>query len=195
MKKINMIILGITGTVVLVFLVVYGINNLDIFNRSRDNKKITSNETTEKKGKTVVIEDKEDENKKDEIVSNNIRIYYGDEDEKLSEKSFIVPEGTDKKEELIFNKIKNSSDKLKNVKLIWVKTEDKICNLNLSKDFKTALQGTIGESIIIYSIVNSLTELDFIEKVQFYIEDEKGFETGHNTYYEPIEKNTDILNK
>lgn len=55
-----------------------------------------------------------------------------------------------------------------------VKTADGICYVDLSQDFVTGhTGGTVAEYLTIYSIVNSLCELDGIKKVQFLIEGEK----------------------
>ena len=55
-----------------------------------------------------------------------------------------------------------------------IKTADGICYVDLSQDFVTGhTGGTVEEYLTIYSIVNSLCELDGIKKVQFLIEGEK----------------------
>lgn len=53
-------------------------------------------------------------------------------------------------------------------------TNDGICYVNLSEDFAEKHNGgEMAERLTIYSIVNSLCELDSIEKVQFLIEGKK----------------------
>lgn len=53
-------------------------------------------------------------------------------------------------------------------------TNDGICYVNLSQDFVGKhVGGEMAEKLTIYSIVNSLCELDHIEKVQFLIEGKK----------------------
>ena len=53
-------------------------------------------------------------------------------------------------------------------------TDDGICYVNLSEDFvEKHIGGEMAERLTIYSIVNSLCELDSIEKVQFLIEGKK----------------------
>ena len=55
-----------------------------------------------------------------------------------------------------------------------VKVVDGICYVDLSMEFVTKHGGgSSGEAFTIYSIVNSLTELSNINKVQFLIEGEK----------------------
>lgn len=53
-------------------------------------------------------------------------------------------------------------------------TADGVCYLNLNQDFVSKHGGgTTGELLTIYSIVNSLCELETVDKVQFLIEGEK----------------------
>ncbi len=74
-----------------------------------------------------------------------------------------------------------------------IKTEEGICYVNLSRDF-IKKKGSISEPIIIYSIVNSLTELDGVKKVQFLIEGEKINEyNGDLDFSKPFERNTDFI--
>ncbi|MBR6543300.1 MAG: GerMN domain-containing protein [Anaerotignum sp.] len=53
-------------------------------------------------------------------------------------------------------------------------TNDGVCYVNLNQDFVTKHNGgEMAEKLTIYSIVNSLCELDHIDKVQFLIEGKK----------------------
>lgn len=53
-------------------------------------------------------------------------------------------------------------------------TSDGVCYVNLSQEFVTKHNGgSTGELLTIYSIVNSLSELENVQKVQFLIEGEK----------------------
>ncbi|MDD3569780.1 MAG: GerMN domain-containing protein [Lachnospiraceae bacterium] len=70
-----------------------------------------------------------------------------------------------------------------------IKTADKICYVDLSEEFVTKHGGgSTGETLTIYSIVNSLAELKDVEKVQFLIEGEKQDEfKGHLEFGKPFE--------
>ena len=70
-----------------------------------------------------------------------------------------------------------------------IETADGICYVDLSQEFVTKHSGgTTGELLTIYSIVNSLTELSNVEKVQFLIEGEKQDEfKGHVEFGKPFE--------
>lgn len=71
-----------------------------------------------------------------------------------------------------------------------IKTVDGICYVDLSSEFVTKHNGgSTGENLTVGSIVNSLTELDNIKKVQFLIEGEKVEEfKGHLDFSKPFER-------
>lgn len=76
-----------------------------------------------------------------------------------------------------------------------IKTEEGICYVNLSRDF-VKKKGNVSELIIIYSIVNSLTELEGVNKVQFLIEGEKINEyNGDLDFSKPFERNIRLIIK
>ena len=68
-------------------------------------------------------------------------------------------------------------------------TEDGVCYVNLSSDFVSKHSGgSTGELLTVYSIVDSLTDLYDIDKVQFLIEGEKMDEfKGHLDFSKPFE--------
>lgn len=59
-------------------------------------------------------------------------------------------------------------------KILSVETKDGTCFVNLSQEFISRNQGGISsQTLSVYSIVNSLTELNSVDKVQFLIEGQK----------------------
>lgn len=59
-------------------------------------------------------------------------------------------------------------------KVLSVETKDGICFVNLSSDFVNKhADGSTAESFTIYSIVNSLTELENVDSVQFLVDGKK----------------------
>lgn len=80
------------------------------------------------------------------------------------------------------------------VKVISVETKNSVCFVNLSKEFIEKYQGgSAGEILTIYSIVNSLTELDTVGSVQFLIDGEKKETFDHMAINEPIARNKSII--
>lgn len=82
-----------------------------------------------------------------------------------------------------------------NTEIKDIKTEDGICYVNLSKDFiKNTPAGIKSELVKIYSVVDSLTELSYVNKVQFLIEGEKVNEISDGIdFSKPFDRNTEIL--
>lgn len=61
-----------------------------------------------------------------------------------------------------------------NIEILSVQTEGKTCFIDLSADFiDDHIKDTYKEKKTIYSIVNSITDLDYIEEVQFLIDTKK----------------------
>ncbi len=81
-------------------------------------------------------------------------------------------------------------------KIRSVETKDKVCFVNLSAEFVSKNNvGSSAEQLTIYSIVNSLTELSNVDKVQFLIEGEKKEVYHHMIFNEPIERNVSMIQK
>lgn len=79
-------------------------------------------------------------------------------------------------------------------KLLSVETKDGICQLDLSSEFvDNNPGGTAFESVLINSIVNSLTELPQVKKVQFLIEGQKREVYTHVVFDAPFERNEDFI--
>jgi germination protein M len=76
-----------------------------------------------------------------------------------------------------------------------IKTEDGICYVNLSGEFINKNAGSEqSTALMVYSIVNSLTELENVNRVQFLIEGEK-VEGIHSNFdfSKPFDRNQQIL--
>lgn len=87
-----------------------------------------------------------------------------------------------------------------NTKIKNIKTEDGICYVDLSSEFLAKNTISVSEEIAIYSIVNSLTELEEINRVQFLIDGKKvdiygsSIDTGIDIS-SPLAKNEAIIFK
>ncbi len=81
-------------------------------------------------------------------------------------------------------------------KVLSVETKNNVCFVNLSKEFVDRYQGgTAGELLTVYSIVNSLTELETVQSVQFLIEGKKREEFIHMIFNEPIVRDASFIKK
>ncbi|HHU62684.1 MAG TPA: GerMN domain-containing protein [Clostridiales bacterium] len=76
---------------------------------------------------------------------------------------------------------------------VWIKDETAYVDFSANIKGKHA-GGSAGEAITIYSIVNSLTELKNVKRVQFLIEGSKEEElTGHAIFSEPFMRNPGVI--
>lgn len=75
-----------------------------------------------------------------------------------------------------------------------ISTADGVCYVDLSSEFVTKQSGSEKDALAaVYSIVNSLAEIESISKVQFLVEGEKYDKYGHIVdLTKPIEPNYDI---
>lgn len=93
-------------------------------------------------------------------------------------------------------KIENHFDTIpKGTKLLSIKVDDKTAYVNLSKEFKENHPGgSTGEIMTVYSVVNSLTELDSIDKIVFLIEGQKEKTlAGHLILNEPFDRDETLI--
>ena len=75
-----------------------------------------------------------------------------------------------------------------------IKTEDGICYVNLSKSFiNEDVDGIESKNITIYSVVNSLTELESVNKVQFLIDGEKVSDIEGVDFSKTFERNPSLI--
>lgn len=78
--------------------------------------------------------------------------------------------------------------------VISVQTKDGICFVNLKANFLDRNSGSgAKESFAVYSIVNSLTEIDAVNAVQFLIEGKKVNEFGQFGFGEPFVRNDEMI--
>ncbi len=95
-------------------------------------------------------------------------------------------EGTDKKN----SKSLLSDDTV----LVSVDVEDNICYLNFKSNFLTENSGVeTHEKLVVYSIVNSLTELQTIGRVQFYMDGKRVEKFGSISIDDYLSRDTTII--
>lgn len=146
--------------------------------------------------------------KKQQTSNIDVIVYFSDE-----EAMYLVPETrkievkeSDKiylekmiVEELLKGpKIETHFDTIpKDTKLLSIKVDDKTAYVDFSKEFKENHPGgSTGEIMTVYSVVNSLTELDSIDKVVFLVEGQKEKTlAGHLIFDEPFGRDETLIKK
>ena len=144
-----------------------------------------------------------------DMVNTEITLYFGDDQAMylIPEKRVVSVEEKAKDEKLIAVIVNEliAGPKDQNLrptippetKLLSVEINNKVANINFTEEIRTKhWGGSSGETMTITSLVNSVTELGNIEKVQFLIEGEiPDSLIGHWYTGEPIERNTEIIKK
>lgn len=133
----------------------------------------------------------------------NITLYFSDEDADSLVREIRrvkIPKG-ETMEKIVLSELIEGPEKDKiyrtvpqETKIRSIETTDGVCFVNLSHDFITKyVGGTAAEQLTVYSIVNSLTELTNVEKVQFLIEGEKKDVFIHMVFNEPITRDVSMV--
>ena len=167
---------------------------------------VEGKELTSPKGEPFGFLDKDDvliTSPSSEEKKTKLTLYFSDSESQflIEEKRQVAVKDNEKIEKHVIQElIKGPQDKglLKTVppetEVISIETKEGTCFVNLSQDFKLKhWGGSTGEIMTIYSIVNSLTELPHINKVQFLIEGKKVEVFQHMVFNEPFERNTRFI--
>lgn len=128
----------------------------------------------------------------DQLVKVNRKLHYNTN---ISLEKLVV-------EQIVAGPLNNKNDIAeifptvnKETKIIGVSVKDGICYVNFSNLFLTPV-GTVTPDVAIYSLVNSLTELPGILKVQFAIEGDTKVTFGEKYQFTTLfERNTDLTEK
>ncbi len=174
-----------------IFLIVILSFSLGVYTRS----KITTNDPIENEGNEVVEPTPNNDEKEVTLYFvNKEYVETGDESlEKLVEEKRVVKYSDISLEEAIVRELMEGSENKEvntlipsTVKLLGVEVADKTAFVNFARE--GLYGGSMQEDFTINQIVNSLIELDNIEKVQFLIDGEKS-ETlmGHFEILEPFQ--------
>lgn len=80
------------------------------------------------------------------------------------------------------------------VKLIGIETKNNVCFVNFSSEFVSKTpSSSLTTTLSLYSVVNSLCELEGVESVQILVNGENGVEFGNFVLDIPYEKNDGIV--
>ncbi|MBE7049750.1 MAG: hypothetical protein E7394_03145 [Ruminococcaceae bacterium] len=81
-----------------------------------------------------------------------------------------------------------------NTELISIETTEEVCFVNFTSEFTRGFEsGSAKEKTIVYSVVNSLTRISGIEKVQILIDGKKPEEDKNQLFSVPLERDESIL--
>lgn len=138
-------------------------------------------------------------------VTRTFTVYFGNSnaDAVVGEKREVTFPEDKKLEQVVFEELAKGPKTNgltavipQGTKLLSVETKNGVCYLNLSREFvDNSHTGTAGESMIINSIVNSLTELQGVNSVQFLIDGKKRDAFIHVVFDQPFKRNEGIIQK
>ena len=146
----------------------------------------------------------EEPNGQDETAGEEtviIGLYFADDQAQFLQREEREVLEADLPEAVVEELIKGSATGLgqtipDDTELLGITIRDGIANVDLSIEFiDNHWGGSAGETMTVYSIVNSLADLEDIEAVQFMVEGEIRDEILVHLYYgEPIEPSRDLVN-
>lgn len=142
------------------------------------------------------------------VATQEVNLYFSDDQAMylVAEKRGLQTEATDQKQlaAAVVNELIAGPKQPKlhatipqGSKLISLEIAGGLATVNLNQDFQAKHSGgSTGEMMTIYSLVNSLTDLQGIQQVQLLV-DGKKLETlkGHLEISQPLTHNTDIIKK
>ncbi len=147
--------------------------------------------------KSNVVKNSEDLTQK----SISVTLYFADDDANLVTERRSAPIIDNSVEKTIVTELLKGpeSDKLNatippGTRLISVETKENVCFVNFSSEFVTKHSGgSTGEALTVYSIVDSLTELKNVDKVQFLVEGNKIDVYKHLEFNGPFERDDSMV--
>lgn len=135
----------------------------------------------------------------------NITLYFADSDaiNVVAEKRDVIMTKNDSLEKTVFLELMKGPKAQglhatvpKGTKLLSISTKNGLCTINLSSEFvDNSPGGTASERMTLASVVNTLTELDGIEKVQFLIDGKKREIYTHAIFDEPFSRDEASIGK
>ncbi|NLP14926.1 MAG: sporulation protein [Clostridium sp.] len=141
----------------------------------------------------------------DPVEKRNITLYFANSnaDKVVAEKREVEISQDTQIERLVFEELQKDPRSAdlhsaipERTRLLSASTENGMCTLDLSREFvDNHPGGSAGELMTLYSIINTMTELSGIDKVQFLIEGQKLETYIHAVFNEPFGRNQDIIGK
>jgi len=82
----------------------------------------------------------------------------------------------------------------KNTEIVSIETTEEVCFVNFTAAFLSGLEsGSEAEKLAVYSVVDSLTRIAGIEKVQILIDGKKPEKDENQLFSAPLERNTKLM--
>lgn len=137
--------------------------------------------------------------------TDNFTVYFANEQgKKLVKYEFEAQYGSNmSKEQFIINKLIEGPEEEEgyvrtlsnNIKVVSVVTMDNVCYVTFAENFLTE-PSSVSDELVIYSIVDSLSEIPYIHKVQIRVNGQQDASYhGNISLVEPFSRNLDYVEK
>lgn len=138
-----------------------------------------------------------------EEITSTFKLYFADKDELVVENRSITTKDMIFENAIIEELVKGPRNKTlsatipQHTRILSLETIEKVCYVNLSKEYiEDEKWQEFGEEIMIWSLVNSLTQLNYIRRVQILVEGEKiDFLNSDFTLNQPFSRSEGIVRK
>lgn len=138
-----------------------------------------------------------------EEITSTIKLYFVDKNSLAVENRAVTTKNMSFEKVIIEELISGPRNKTltktipRDTTLLSLEIIDKICYVNFSSEYiKNNKWEELGEHLIIWSLVNSLTQLDYIQKVQILVEGEKiDFMQNNYSLNQPFSRNEELIQK
>ncbi|HHX17275.1 MAG TPA: GerMN domain-containing protein [Clostridium sp.] len=187
---------------------IVAIISLMILSGCNNSKSSTEKGNLEKKDLRAVATDfveiyVAENNEKEEETTKDINLYFSDYQAEYTVAEIRNVEVEGSIEETVFEELKKGPENQElygvipeGTRLLSIQTEDGICTVDLSEEFVSNQPGgTAAETITINSIVNTLTELEHVDSVQFRIEGSIREVLVHHALDRPFKRNENVIKK
>lgn len=152
---------------------------------------------------SAATDTRKSEGKEEQTELTELTLYFATDNAMLKKITVKTELGEKSEEEAVVDLLIKGVDDEEMISVIpsetkinSVKTADGTCTVDLSGDFVDGdFSGTADRTLAVYSIVNSLTELDGVENVQFLTDGEKQEIFGDFLFDEPFEANEALILK
>jgi len=134
-------------------------------------------------------------------IESTIKLYFIQNGKLVQELRTIISENLEIEREIVKELIKGPRNKLyeatfpANTTILSIETIDNICYVNLSKNYLNYIFDSGKDSaLIVWSLVNSLTQLDYIHKVQLLIDGKRvSLIINNHSLKDPLPRNEELV--
>ncbi|WP_432408944.1 GerMN domain-containing protein [Wukongibacter sp. M2B1] len=136
-----------------------------------------------------------------EEITSTIKLYFANNNKLIMENRLVTTKDMVFEKFIVEELIKGPRNQTliatmsQDVRILSIETIEKICYVNFSREYIESVKwDELEEDIIIWSLVNSLTQLDYIQKVQILVEGEKiVFSNSDFSKNQPFSRKDDLI--